>query len=412
VYYFYWLPIGTDAKVRRIPWVTVAIAVANGALFAALHLTPGAVAASYGWAFKAAHPTVGSAIASLFLHADPMHLIGNMVFLGVFGPPLETRIGGLRFAICYLACGWLSNLAQAATILSLSPGLAAAPIVGASGAISGLMGLFLVRLHFAHLRFASVTMLLLHGVVRPTRFTLPATAGIGLWFALTIAQALAIEAPATAYVAHLGGAALGAVFGLAMGLVPESRLEHLLTKGRRYAERGEWFAALGELEAYLARVPGDADVLVEAARIQRVTRQERQAAERFREAIRLWLEGGARRKACDAYEEMKRLLGPDAGLPPTDLLRVARANEELGRSGDASRAYEAYGRRYPERHAAILALLKSADIERRLLNNPGRARYLYEEILRRPLRADIRDVAEARRRAAEELLERHAAAAG
>jgi membrane associated rhomboid family serine protease len=249
VYYFYWLPIGTDAKVRRIPWITLAVVVANAALFAALHLTPGAVAASYGWAFKAAHPTIGSALASLFLHADPLHLIGNMIFLGVFGPPLETRIGGLRFAICYLACGWLANLAQAIAILAQNPGMASIPIIGASGAISGLMGLFLVRLYFAHLRFASVTMLLLHGVVRPTRFTLPATLGIGLWFALTIFQSLAIEAPVTAYVAHLGGAVLGALFGLAMGLVPEARLERFLTRGRRYAERGEWFAALGEMES-------------------------------------------------------------------------------------------------------------------------------------------------------------------
>jgi membrane associated rhomboid family serine protease len=410
VYYFYWLPIGTDAKVRRIPWITLAVVVANAALFAALHLTPGAVAASYGWAFKAAHPTIGSALASLFLHADPLHLIANMIFLGVFGPPLETRIGGLRFAICYLACGWLANLAQAIAILAQNPGMASIPIIGASGAISGLMGLFLVRLYFAHLRFASVTMLLLHGVVRPTRFTLPATLGIGLWFALTIFQSLAIEAPVTAYVAHLGGAVLGALFGLAMGLVPEARLERFLTRGRRYAERGEWFAALGEMESYLARVPSDPDVLAEAARIQRVTHQERHAAERFREAIRLWLEEGSRRKACDGFEEMKRLLGGDVALPPADLLRIARACEELGRSGDASRAYEAFGRRYPERQAAVLALLKSAEIERRLLNNPGRARFLYEEILRRPLRNDIRDVAESRRRATEEALGRQAAA--
>ena len=410
MYYFYWLPIGTDARVRRVPWVTVAIAAASAGLFAALHLTPGAVAASYGWAFKAAHPTIGSAIASLFLHADPVHLIGNLIFLGVFGPPLETRIGGVRFAICYLACGWLSNLAQAATILAQSPGLAASPIVGASGAISGLMGLFLIRLHFAHLRFASLTMLLLHGVARPNRFTLPATVGIGLWFGLTVVQSLALEAPVTAYVAHLCGATLGALFGLAMGLVAEARLEHFLCKGRRYAERGEWFAALGELESYLAQVPGDADVLVEAARVQRVTRQERQAAERFREAIRLWLEEGSRRKACDGFEEMKRLLGPDAALPPADLLRIARAGEELGRPSDASRAYEAYGRRHPERAAAALALLKAADIERRLLNNPGRARYLYDELLRRPLRADIRAVAESRRHATDAAMEQRAAA--
>jgi tetratricopeptide (TPR) repeat protein len=337
--------------------------------------------------------------------------MGNLIFLGVFGPPIETRIGGPRFAVCYLACGWLSNLAQAAMILARAPGLASAPIVGASGAISGLMGLFLVRLHFAHLRFASITMLFLHGVVRPLRFSLPALVGIGLWFALTVVQSIAVEEPATAYVAHLAGAALGALFGWAMGLWREARLERFVTRGRRYAERGEWFAALGELEGYLGRVPDDPDVLAEAARLQRVTHQERQSAERFREAIRLWLQRGALRQACDGFEEMKRLLGGHAGLAPTELLRVARASEELGRASDASRAYEAYGRRYPERPAAVLALLKAADIERRLLNNPGRACYLYEEILRRPLRAEIRDVAQTRHRTAGAAMDGQAAAA-
>jgi hypothetical protein len=166
------------------------------------------------------------------------------------------------------------------------------------------------------------------------------------------------------------------------------------------------------MEAYLSRVPDDPDALAEAARLQRVTHQERQAAERFREAIRLWLREGSLRRACDGYEEMKRLLGGDVVLAPADLLRVARASEELGRPSDASRAYEAYGRRYPERQAAPLALLKSAEIERRLLNNPGRARFLYDEILKLPLRTELREVAEARRRATDMALERLTAAAG
>jgi membrane associated rhomboid family serine protease len=345
-----------------------------------VHLTEGALAASYVWAFKAAHPTVGSAIASLFLHADPLHLIGNMVFLSVFGPPLETRLGGLRYSICYLACGWLSNLAQAAMILSRMPELASIPIIGASGAISGLMGLFLIRLYFANLRFASLTVLVSHGVVRPTKFSLPSIFAIVLWFGLTLFESLALEFSGTAYVAHLGGALLGALFGLAMGLVAEARLERLRT-------------------------------LVEAARIQRVTHQERQAAERFREAIRLWLKEGNDRLACDGYEEMKRLLGGGVGLPPAELLRVARACENLGRASDASRAYEAYGRRYPERQAAALALLKAAEIERRLLNNPGRARFLYDQILRLPLTEELREVAERRRRTTVVALERQAEAA-
>jgi hypothetical protein len=86
---------------------------------------------------------------------------------------------------------------------------------------------------------------------------------------------------------------------------------------------------------------------------------------------------------------MRRLLGGDVVLPAADQLRVARGLEELGRPSEASRAYEAYGKSYPDRHVATLAMLKSADIQRRVLNNPGRARYIYEELTRRPLPSDV-----------------------
>lgn len=396
MYYFYWLPVGTDARVRKTPWATLAIVFLNILVFALLLASRGDAGALYALAFKAAHPTVATAVVSLFIHADPLHLIGNMVFLLVFGPPIESRLGALRYLIAFVACGWLGNLAQAAAILAWHPELASVPIVGASGAISGLMGLFLIRLYFARLRFVSVTMLFLHGVAKPAAFSLPSVVGIGLWAALTAAYQLAGGASETAYAAHLGGLAFGVLFALAMGLAPEGRLERRVALGRRYAERGEWFAALGECEGYLARVPHDPEVLAQAARIQRVTQQEGAAAERFRAAIRIWLRGGDVASACDAYEDMRRLLGGEALLPAAEQLRIARGFEELGRPSEASRAYEAYGRNYGDRPAAAIAMLKSADIERRMLNNPGRSRYICDELLKRALPDDVRRLAEER----------------
>ncbi|HEU5310750.1 MAG TPA: rhomboid family intramembrane serine protease, partial [Candidatus Eisenbacteria bacterium] len=108
MYYFYWLPIGTDAKVRGIPWTTVSLLVAMVVSFAAFHVAPGAETLAYRLAFKAGSPTPLTAVASLFLHADPFHLLGNLVFLGVFGPPLESRLGAARFLISFIGCGWLA----------------------------------------------------------------------------------------------------------------------------------------------------------------------------------------------------------------------------------------------------------------------------------------------------------------
>src|SRR5262249_39946481 len=160
-------------------------------------------------------------------------------------------------------CGWLANLAQAAWILKSAPELDTVPIIGASGAISGLMGLYLVRLYFARLRFASLTMLFLQGMVRASRFTLPAIVGIALWFALQFIYQLAAAAPETAVVCHLSGFVFGALFAWSMGLAGEGRLEHRLAQGERYAARGEWFASLGEYEGYLQKRPDDPEIVAQ-----------------------------------------------------------------------------------------------------------------------------------------------------
>jgi len=207
-------------------------------------------------------------------------------------------------------------------------------------------------------------------------------------------------------VAHLSGALFGAFFGLVMGLVPEGGLERRLAHGARYAERGDWYAALGEYEGYLAARPRDPEALAHAARLLRVVHQDGKAGSRFIEAIQAWLRRGAIEPACDAYEEMRRLLGSSAMLPPVEQLRVARGFEELGRPSEASRAYEAFGRTYPDRHAAALALLRSADIERRALNNPGRARFLYDELLSRELPPDLGEMVRERKQVTQRALER------
>jgi membrane associated rhomboid family serine protease len=391
MYSFYWLPIGTDAKVRGIPWITLSLVVANVAVFAALHSMPGAEAYGYLLAFKPGQPTIQTAIASLFIHAGPLHLIENMLFLCAFGPPLESRLGPARYLISFIACGWIANLCQAAWIVKVMPDMVSLPIIGAAGAISGLMGLFLVRLYFARLRFASITALLTQGVLKPGRFTISALIGIGLWFSLQFFDHRGDAVPEIGYLCQLSGLLFGVLLGWCLGSVAEGRLESRIAMGGRYAARGEWFAALGEYEAYLAKASEDADVMAQVARIQRVTHQEELSADHFRAAIHLWVSRGEVREACDAYEEMKRLLG-GITLPPGDLLRVARGCEELGRPADASRAYEAYGRNYPDGDGAAVALLKSAEIEHRTLNNPGRAKYLYDELLQRALTPDIERV--------------------
>src|SRR5258705_14024152 len=107
------------------------------------------------------------------------------------------------------------------------------------------------------------------------------------------------------------------------------------------------------------------------------------------------LRAGRVEEACDVFDEMKRLFG-DVSISSGQLLRVARSYEERRRPSDASRAYESYGRRYPEAPGAASALLKCIDIERRVLNNPGRAQYVCQELLKLDLPPDVAKLARER----------------
>ena len=384
MYYLFYIPVGTEARVPKTPWGTIVLVCANLGAFLFFRLATGFEPDFYRLTLNPGSPSVFTSITSSFLHAGWIHLLSNLLYLGIFAPPVESRIGTPRFLMAYLCFAGLANLAQAAWMLKVVPDLASMPILGSSGAVAGVMGLFLVRLYFVRLRFAAVTLLYFQGITKANKFALPSVVAIALWFLLQGIYQLVQPVEGTAYISHLSGLALGVGLGFLMGLAGDGRLERRLVIGERYAQRGEWFAALGEYEAYLAKRPGDPDVLILAARVHRVTHQSAQSHARFREAIAGRLRSGDVDHACDAFDEMKRLLG-DVSIPSSHLLRIARRYEERGRPSDASRAYEAYGRHYPDAPGAVPALLKCVDIERKVLNNPGRAQYVCQELLKLPL---------------------------
>jgi membrane associated rhomboid family serine protease len=141
-------------------------------------------------------------LTSMFLHGGWMHLIANMWFLWVFGNNIEDSMGHVRFIIFYLLTGVLAAAAQAAT----NPA-SGVPMVGASGAISGVMGAYIVLYPRVH-----VHMLVFLGIFI-TRVAVPAVFMLGYWFLLQILggiPALASEAGGVAFWAHAGGFVAGA----------------------------------------------------------------------------------------------------------------------------------------------------------------------------------------------------------
>jgi membrane associated rhomboid family serine protease len=146
-------------------------------------------------------------LSSMFMHADFLHLGGNMLFLWIFGDNVEHRAGRPLYLLAYLGAGLVGALAQ---ILSTpdSP----IPTLGASGAISGVLGAYLVL--FPGNRVTAIIFRFITQV--------PAVVAIGMWIAFQVISSLVADPTAggVAYLAHIGGFAAGVVAGLAFRLIP------------------------------------------------------------------------------------------------------------------------------------------------------------------------------------------------
>ena len=155
-------------------------------------------------------------ITSQFLHAGFLHVAGNMLFLWIFGNNVEDRLGHFKYFLFYLACGVLAALTQ--WFFSQNSGIAS---LGASGAIAGVMGAYILRFPRAEI-FTLIPLGFFFPVVR-----IPAFYFLGFWFVQQAFYGVTqLEAPANigmesggvAYWAHAGGFVFGAVLGSLLGL--------------------------------------------------------------------------------------------------------------------------------------------------------------------------------------------------
>ena len=137
-------------------------------------------------------------LTSMFAHAGIFHLLGNMLFLILLGPALEQRIGKLKFAVVYFLSGIVATLTFSAVLWNEPVYL-----LGASGAISGIIGTFLVTYPRD-----KITMILGFILIPDA----PVWAVSAVWFLFNVV--LAVGSPQTAWEAHLGGFLAGAVIGL------------------------------------------------------------------------------------------------------------------------------------------------------------------------------------------------------
>ena len=215
-------PLRDDNPTERFPWVTlliIAACVGAWVLLQGAGLDPGllgrsvcvlgAIPAEITGDVTSVGPcslggiTWQALFTSMFLHGGWFHLIGNLWFLWVFGNNIEDAMGPLRFVVFYLLSGTVAAMAHVLT----DPG-SPVPMVGASGAISGIMGAYLVL--YPRARVDTLFYFLIFFRVIP----LPAWVILGYWFVIQLLSSGAGAGSGVAYAAHVGGFVAG------MALIP------------------------------------------------------------------------------------------------------------------------------------------------------------------------------------------------
>ena len=214
------IPLHDDNPTERTPVVTIAFIVACVLVFFYQASLPAGSGDTFAFQYGAIPallfgqadlpetvvpiPAYTTLITSMFLHGGWMHLIGNMLYLWVFGNNIEDVMGHARYVLFYLTCGILAALSHARTDPSST-----IPMIGASGAISGVLGAYL-------LLFPRARVLILMPGLGATR--VPAGVVLGMWFVMQLlsgGMSIGSSGGGVAFFAHIGGFVAGmALIGL------------------------------------------------------------------------------------------------------------------------------------------------------------------------------------------------------
>jgi membrane associated rhomboid family serine protease len=342
------IPIRTDYRMRRTPWVNYGLLASNVLVFILGFngLSPASQAGIWEHLLHPNQPRLDQFFSSMFLHAGWMHLLGNMVFLWVFGNAMNDKFGHLGYLCFYLAGGLLAGVGY----LILDP---VAPVLGASGAIAAVTGAYLVLLPRAR-----VTVLLIYFFIMPLEIS-------SLYFLLfqfawnlfmTTAVLGDLAGGGVAYAAHTAGYVYGigvAAALLATRVMPRDPFDLLsLVRGRqrraryrRMVDRG--FDPFGHISPDLRR-PGTSGAWVDARNVGQAPPSDTAAAKEM-QLRRDISQAVARHDVADAAKMYLRLvqLVEDAVLPRQQQLDVANQLMADQQYPAAAEAYERFLRHYP-----------------------------------------------------------------
>jgi membrane associated rhomboid family serine protease len=336
------------------------------------------------FAFVPAQPTALTYITANFLHGGWLHIIFNMWFLWLAGTCLEDAWGRVIYPIFYLVSGVVALLIHALVFPT-----SMIPVIGASGAVAGLMGAFLVR--FTKTRIELMFVMLLGFRPYTHRFKAPAYLLLPLWLAAQLfSAAYSGQSGGVAYHAHIGGF----LFGVAVALVMRfSGLEHKVdqkieaqvswTADPRIVEAGELLgqrqhdAAIAALQPLLLQKPDNTEALEMLSRAQWAKQDIEGSKQTLAKLCALHVKANELDMALQSYDEFRNVGGDR--LPALVWIEICRHLEKKENWDRAASEFADLAHAYPKERASIPALVSAARLQLKKLNRPSEAAQLYRE---------------------------------
>ncbi len=274
---------------------------------------------------------------SMFLHQGFAHLAGNMVFLWLFGRKIEMALGSVEFLIFYVGSGFAASIMHLAIVFAfLPPDAKAQHVVGASGAIAGILGVYAIRYYRDSFNLGGVKV--------------PASVLLLGWLMLQVVLGilslyvpeinLGIFKPQLAsigYWAHLGGFIFGMGFAQMSQLGLEARKEYLLSDAQESFRRGTLLDVARDYEELLECDPDDPFAYAALGRTWSLLSDPEQAVPYYDKAIRLYLAEDRTDLAVERFREM-HATWPDAVLNVKVHFRIGCRLEEMGHYEEAVEA--------------------------------------------------------------------------
>ena len=320
----------------------------------------------------------GRFIAASFIHDGFVHLAINMLLLYVFGSAMEKAMGRLEFALFYIGACLSSSLLHVAIVYAaLPPEYATRSVVGASGAVAGVIGLYAVRYHRKIFKLDGIEISALFLIM----VWLLVQIGLGV-LALYQDDVLGIRLRYVAYWSHLGGFVFGILTALLANMALQGEREHLISEGKANNDQGNLLEAAQNYESLLKYDPDNALANAELGRLWAIMEEEGQSIPYYRNAVRLYVREGREDKAIAAAEEMKRYW-PDFTLSPSERFRLATYLGEVGQVKRAIIALQEIADHSPDSNEAEMSLIKIGHLQLSALRDPAQARATLSTFLER-----------------------------